>query len=408
MEQTGKKISELEHLSSLSGGEMIPIVHDGRNYKTSVNDFKELFGSGSKLAVEIPIGNTSLGDSLLEISDDNELVVNGHLDKSEKKLHVGTPYDLIFGALLYAPEVIYQPTDVKKRDASISFTNGSIAITNLSVTSSNVGTPITFNVSVTKNGEINTTSAKVYDMEYGYFETNSPTDWKSGTSVEKTFVTSGAGYSAVSNIQVSVKLNNTPITCTKSGDTYSFTPTEAGTYTISATATDRTHSGGSIQGITVYPSDSSHRNISSKYTSGVTATGKTASSLGGELLTATSKTVTVVVPPYVVYQGEYIAIDYDKTPDSTANLDGTVKNYTVWLEVAASANKPLDVLVPKQYSSTNIVSKFWDSAAGWKDAFPVWEGPVDEEYNGTVYSKYTSKTRTAMTAAQYFITIKTK
>ena len=353
------------------------------------------------------MGNTTLGDALLQISNDNELVTKGHLDKTARKLKAGTPYDLLFSALLYAPAVILQPT-LSKQDASIGFTDGSLSITNLSTKSCLVGTPVTFKISRT-NGTISTKSAKVTGMTYGYFTTNSTVNRNPATSVEKVFVVSGSGYSDPGNLTVEVKQGDTTIDCSvDSNGVYTFTPLTDGTYTISATAKDRTHSGGSIESITVYPADSSLTNIASNYATGYTVPGASKSNLGGKDLTVTSQPVTVVAPAYAycmkndgTNRSEEVIVDYNGTVPTT--VDGA--NF----ETSYPADKfPAYVIVPQGKTISKIEVYCWDDFSGSYDDKAsefVFASDGTEVVDGKTYNRYKCN-NSSMGGGNYYITIK--
>lgn len=404
MEQ-GKKISELERIPSLTGDEVIPIVHEGRNYKMSVNDIVEFSGgkSSGALPKDIPVGNTDLGDALLSVADNSEIVRLQYLDKSAKKLKAGTPYDLLFSALLYTEREAYQPT-VSISQGAISFkttNNGSISI-------GDIGTPkpgdeVSFDVTYTAGAVTKSNSSISITNGYGYATKADLSDVVSGATHT---ITKTPNVSTTQNAALTVKHNGTTLTSvSNSGNKYTYKYTAvAGSNSITASVVQAKYSG-TIDKIEIWPLDE-RGNLAKAYPNGAKTNAVSETNLGGNTLTATSKSVTAKFPVYVQYKDSTpIEIKYNATPNPAANSDGTPKEYTLLLELPASSTNAVHVLIPKTLSKSNIHTWFWDSISGWQVASPTWEGPTDYTHQGVTYSKYTSQTRQTMPASSYFITI---
>lgn len=402
MEQ-GKKISELEHLSTLSGGEMIPIIRDGRNYKTSINDVKGLFGAGAALAADMQVGNTTLGDALLQVSNDNELVKQGFLDKTSKVLKAGTPHDLIFGALLYADREAYQPTVVVTQ-GGFTYNNGGTLVIG-SIGSPKPGDEVTFTVTYTpavftaKNSSIEITKG------YGYSRNAELTDIVYGDSHNIVKNANSAKIDAV----LSVTHNGTPLTLvSSSGNVYTYKYTAvAGENKIAASVQQAKYEC-ELDAIQIWPLDE-RGNLAKAYPSGAKTTGVAKITKTVDSIDNIEKSVTAYHLSYAYYmkkdgtnRSEEVVVDYNGTVPTSAEKANLKTTYP-------ADRFPVYILIPQGQTISKIEVYSWDALNGvYNDKSSVFVFTSDGTESlddGKTYDRYKCD-NSLMGGGDYYITIK--
>ena len=359
MEQ-GKKISELERIPSLNGDEIIPIVHEGRNYKMSVNDIVEFSGgkSSGALPKDIPVGNTDLGDALLSVADNSEIVRLQYLDKSAKKLKAGTPYDLLFSALLYTDREANQPSVVVTQGAiTYNGTKGKVSIG--SIGAPKIGDVVEFNVTYSPASVTKSNSSIKITNGYGYATSSALTDTVGGSSVT---ITKEATLTATQNASLTVKHNGNTLTHTsKNGNVYKYSYTAVeGSNTITAFATEAKYNG-HIDGIHIWPYDEFGA-LAKDYPQGAKTNAVDVTNLVGGNTDEASSSVTAILPAYIYY---YNGENYNDTPvELEYNYGGNMENALstkdkgVYIE-NITEEMPFYIVVPTKYSESNVKIHMW-------------------------------------------------
>lgn len=197
------------------------------------------------------IGNTSLGDSLLSISNSHELVTNNYLDKTPPaKLKAGTPFQSILDALLYKEKDIARPS-IDNKQGTITHVVGNVSFKfTAEKDRPRPNDWITVEITYTPNAPTSTDSY-VKGMEWGY-ATDSEGENKSD---DKSVVKEAVIGEQVGQQIVSVTHGGGSTVEHVEGNTYRFQAVR-GNNVITATVNEGTRQC-YIDGIVVWPLDSS-------------------------------------------------------------------------------------------------------------------------------------------------------
>lgn len=354
-------------------------------------------GVSAVFDADIPIGGTTLGDELLAIDDANEFVSKEYLDKENKIIRKGTPFQELFKALLSNTEEIKQP-ELSVKAGSYEPNNGTITINGLPSTSAKVGDTVEFTVAYTpKSATI--TSPSIEGMMYGYAKDAELSEKSTDDVIYSDYVSTAPSQDALPV----VKANGEVLTPNLSGK-YSFKAVE-GDNVITVNITEPYHEG-YFPVVTVWPLDEKGRLAKDCPQDGV-STARLEVRADSDTLTE-SRTVVAVVPSYVFYGEDSAEISYNGTPNNEKLSDGTAKYFTINIEYGAGPEDVVDILMPTGYTPEAVEAYMFDTNEGYKPTTPEWVLEAENEtYNGYTYNRYRCTNYDSMPAAQYFITINT-
>lgn len=357
-------------------------------------------GVSAVFDADIPIGGTTLGDELLAIDDANEFVSKEYLDKENKIIRKGTPFQALFKALLSSTEEIKQP-EWSVKDGSYEPNNGTIKINGLPSTSAKVGDTVEFTVAYTpKSATI--TSPGIEGMTYGYAKDAELSEKSTDDVIYSDYVSTAPSQDALPV----VKANGEVLTPNLSGK-YSFKAVE-GDNVITVNITEPYHEG-YFPVVTVWPLDEKGRLAKDCPQEGV-STARLEVRTESNTLTE-SRTVVAVVPSYVNYRsttaGEraYAEVSYKGLVPTTDSI------FTMKTLGPANMNGfEINLLLPVGLAVSDVETYIWNPSA----EPPIYENETNnitwvsngsEEYDGKTYNKYTCSDSVAAKGT-YFIKIK--